>query len=91
MVSLLDAWFSNITYFLTYGDCLKGLTYKKIRDLKINTARFVIYDQLYKKVIDGIFLRCVDRPQQERFHQAFHSEACGGHFSPMDTRYNIFR
>jgi hypothetical protein len=28
MVSLLDPWFSNITYFLTYGDFLEGLTYK---------------------------------------------------------------
>ena len=28
MVILQDPWFSNISYFLTYGECPNGLTYK---------------------------------------------------------------
>lgn len=31
-VSLQDPWFSNIAYFLTYGECPNGLTTKKRRD-----------------------------------------------------------
>lgn len=34
MVRLQDPWFSNIAYFLTYGDYPDGLTAKKRRDLK---------------------------------------------------------
>lgn len=66
MVSLQDPWFSNIAYFLTYDECLDGLTTKKKRDLKNKALRYVIHDDiLYKKVIDGTFLRCVDKEQQK--------------------------
>jgi hypothetical protein len=68
------------------------LTCKKRRDLKIKAAKYVIYDdQLYKRVVDGTFLRYVDAPQQERLLKAFHSEACGGHFSSIVTAYKILR
>lgn len=91
-VSLLDPWFANNAYFLTYGDCPEGLTYKQRRDLKIKAAKYVIYDdKLYKRAVDGTFLRCVDAPQQERLLKAFQSEACEGHFSSTVTAYKILR
>ena len=56
MVSLQDPWFSNISYFLTYGECLNGLNNKKRRDLKPKTLKHVIHDDvLYKREIDGTF------------------------------------
>lgn len=81
MVSLQDPWFSNIVYFLIYEDRSNGLIYKQKRDLRIKSAKYVRYDdQLYKRVIDGTFLRCVDKPQQERLLHSFHNKACGGPF-----------
>ena len=92
MVSLQDPWFSNIAYFLTYGDCPDGLTYKHKRDLRIRSAKYVRYDdQLYKRVINGTFLRCVDKPQQERLLQTFDNESCGGNFLFRVMTYNILR
>lgn len=86
MVSLQDPWCLDIAYFLTYGECPNGFTYKKRRDHRIKSRKYVIYDdQLYKREIDGTFLRCVDKPQQERFLQEFHNEACGGNFSSRVT------
>ena len=35
MVSLQDPWFSNITYYLTYGECPNGLTKKQGESRKI--------------------------------------------------------
>lgn len=62
MVSLQDPRFSNIAYFLTYGECLEGLNAKQKRDLKKKALRYVIHDDiLYKKAIDGTFMRCVDK------------------------------
>ena len=64
MVSLQDPWFSNISYYLTYGECPDGLTVKQKRNLKNKALKYVIFDDvLYKKAIDGIFLRCVDKEQ----------------------------
>ena len=59
-VGLYDSWFENISYLLTYGE-LEGLTTRQKRDLKLKVAKYVIWDgKLFKKAIDGTFLRCVD-------------------------------
>lgn len=91
-VSLQDPWFENIAYFLTYGECPEGLTAKQRRDLKLKATKYVIWeDKLYKRSIDGTFLRCVDKQQQERLLKNFHDEACGGHFSSSVTAFKILR
>ena len=81
-IGLYDSWFKNISYFLTYGECPKGLNAKQRRDLKLKAAKYVIWDgKLFKRGMDGTFLRCVDKQQQEKLLKTFHDEACGGHFS----------
>lgn len=92
MVSLRDPWFSNIVYFLTQGECPDGLAAKQRRDLKKKALKYVIHDDfLYKKAIDGTFLRCVDKKQQVKLLTSFHNEACGGHFSSTVTAFKILR
>ena len=46
---------------------------------------------LYKKGIDGTFLRCVDSKQRKELLQLFHNETCGGHYSTLVTTYKILR
>lgn len=54
MVSLQDPQFSNIAYFLSYGECPKGLSTKHIRDLKPKDLKYLIHDDvLYNKAIDS--------------------------------------
>ncbi len=61
LVGLNDEWFSDIAYFLTYWRCLDHLKGKERRSIQIKVAKFVIVDDiLYKKGLDGMFLRCVD-------------------------------
>lgn len=61
-VGLYDSWFENISYLLTYGECPKGLNAKQRRDLKLKAVKYVIWDgKLFKRAIDGTFLRCVDK------------------------------
>ena len=91
-VGLYDSWFENISYFLTYGKCQEGLNAKKKRDLKLKVAKYVIWDgKLFKRAIDGTFLRCVDKQKQEKLLKTFHDEACGGYFSSSVTTFKILR
>ena len=92
VVGLQDAWFEDIVYFLTYGECPKGLNARQRRDLRLKAAKFMIWDgKLFKNAIDGTFLRCVDRQQQEKLLKTLHNEACGGHFSSSVTSFKILR
>lgn len=92
MVSLQDSWFSNIAYFLIYGEFFDGFTTKKRIDLKTKALKYVIHDYvLYKRAIDGTFLRCVDKEQQVNLLTYFHNEACGGNFSSTFIAFKILR
>ena len=52
----------------------------------------MIWDgKLFKRAIDGTFLRCVDKQQQEKLLKTFHGEACGGNFSSSVTTFRILR
>ena len=43
-IGLHDSWFEDITYLLIYGECPKGLTTRQRRDLKLKSAKKVIWD-----------------------------------------------
>lgn len=76
MVSLQDPSFSNIAYFLTYGEFTEWLSAKKRRDFKTKALKYVMHDDiLYKKAIDGTFLRCIDKEEKVKFLKYFHYEA----------------
>lgn len=91
-VSLRDSWFSDVAFYLSYGDCPPYLTPKERRNLRLKSTKSVIVDDiLYKKGLDGAFLRCVDKEQQEKLLKRFHNEACGGHFSSMVMSFKILR
>lgn len=85
----IDDWFSNIAYFLTNGQCSTHLSPKENRTLKLKATKYIIWgDTLYKRGIDGTFLRFVDFEQRKELLQSFHNEACGGQFSASLTTYN---
>ena len=89
---LKDKWYSDITYFLTYGECLDHVKGKDQKSLQLKAAKFVIvYDILYKRGLDGMFLKCVDTNQEEKLLGNFHSEACKGNFSSIVTAFKILR
>ena len=41
-VGLQDAWFEDIVYLLTYGDCPERLNARQRRDLRLRVAKFAI-------------------------------------------------
>lgn len=91
-VSTTDEWYSNIAFFLTYGECPQHLSFKEKRSIKLKVVNFVLWDNgLYKRAIDGTFLHCVDKAQQTELLESFHDKDCGGHFSILVTTHKILR
>ncbi|XP_059066460.1 uncharacterized protein LOC131857761 [Cryptomeria japonica] len=89
-VSTTDEWYSDLAYFLAYGECPSHLSHNEKCTLKLKAVNFVLWDNgLYKKGIDGNFLHCVDKEQQVRFLKAFHELACGGYFSAPGMTHKI--
>lgn len=91
-VGLQDSWFVDVAYYLTYGDFPIHLSSKEKWNLRLKAAKYVIFnDLLYKRGLDGTFLRCVDKSFQESLLKTFHDEAYGDHFSSTVTTYKILR
>lgn len=89
-ISTTDEWNSNVAYFLTYGKFLEHLTHKEKRTIKLKKINFILwYNGLYKRNLDGTFLRCVDKAQQSKLLESFHNLACGGNFSTPITSHKI--
>ena len=50
LVGLTNSWFSKVAYYLTYEDCLEGMSPRERRDLKLKFAKYVVTQGvLYKK------------------------------------------
>ncbi|KAH9331585.1 hypothetical protein KI387_003693 [Taxus chinensis] len=91
-VTTTNEWSADIAYYLTYGEFPPHLDYKQRRTLKLKATKFVIwYHALYKRGMDGCFLRCIDKERREKLLRAYHDQACGGHFSAMVTAHKILR
>lgn len=90
LVGLIDPWFFDITYFLTYGECPSHLNPKERRNLRLKANKYVISQgTLFKRGVDGTFLRCVDGEPQKELLKTFHDEACGGHYSSTIMVFKI--
>lgn len=65
---------------------------KEKRNLRLKATKYVIVDNvLHKKGLDGMFLRCIDKDQQQKLLQTFHNEAYGGHYSSSVIAFKILR
>ena len=91
-VGLKDEWYLDIAYFLTYRSCPDHLKGKDWHTLQLRADKFVIIDDiLYKRGLDGMFLRCIDTDQHDKLLRTFHDGACGGHFLSTVTAFKILR
>ena len=91
-LSSVDEWYADIAHFLTYGEFPSHLTAKEKRTVKLRSVQYVLWENaLFKRGLDGRFLKCVDKEQQKKLLSAFHDQACGGHYSSTVTAHKILR
>lgn len=87
-----DEWYAVIAKFITYGEFPSHLSAKDKRAIKLRFAQYVLWENaLFKRGIDGRFLKCVDKEQQKKLFLAFHDQSCGGHLSFAITSHKILR
>ena len=75
---------------MTYGECLVNLNYREKNNPRLKVVNYVISQGvLYKRVVDGTFLRCINNEQQKKLLKLYHLDVCGGHFSSTVTAFKI--
>ena len=71
-------WYHDIYQFLRLGAYLEVTTAKDKRALRQLATRFVICDKtLYKRLVDGMLLLCLDCASTNRVMREVHAGVCG--------------
>jgi hypothetical protein len=88
----MDSWYSDLKFYLTHGTTLEHLDPKKRRELRLRYAPFqIINDVLFRKKIDGVLLRCLEKDESEKVLNELHSGNVGGHFGGKTTAHKFLR
>jgi hypothetical protein len=65
---------------------------RKVRDLKLNSVKYCLIDQvLYWKDPLGMLLRCINPQEAQNIMYDFHDSLCGGCHFWRTTAYKILR
>ena len=85
-------WYHDIYQFLSCGTYPETATAKDRRALRQLATRFVIYeDALYKRLLDGLLLLCLDRASADQVIREVHVEVCGPHMGGHMLACKIMR
>jgi len=87
-----NSWYENIRFYLLHGYAPRNLDPKNRRALSLKSASFqLINDILFRKKIDGVFLRCLEKEESEKVLAKIHSGDGGGHFGEDTTAHKVLR
>lgn len=60
--------------------------------IPLESTQYVLWENaLFKRGIDGRFLKCVDKEQHKKLFSTFHDQSYGGNFSSAVTIHKILR
>ena len=86
------SWYHDIYQFLRYGTYLEAVMAKDRRALRQLATRFVIHGEtLYRRVVDGVLLLCLDRDSTDRAMREVHAEVYGPHMGGHMLARKIMR
>jgi hypothetical protein len=84
-------------YYLQYQKCPNDLDTHQRRRLCLESSRYIILGEfLFRRSVDGILLRCVNKEEAHKLLQETHGYSdsfihVGGHFSAKTTAFKIIR
>ena len=82
-------WYDHIMFFLHNRFSIETLDRKKHRALRLKSASYQLIDNvLFRNNYDGVFLRCLEKDQTDKFLFQFHA---GGHFSSDIMAHKIIQ
>jgi hypothetical protein len=86
-------WYKNLVYYLRNQRCPDNFNTHQRRRLCLESARYVIIgDFLFRRYVDGMFLRCVNNEEAQKLLQETHGSSnfvihVVGHFSAKTTTF----
>ena len=85
-------WYHDIYQFLRLAAYLEAATAKDKRALRQLVTQFMICDEtLYKRLVDGMLLLCLDRASTDRVMREVHVGVCGPHMGGHMLARKIMR
>ena len=77
----LSEWYEDIRFYLTHGYAPPNLEFKKHRNLRLKETPYQFIDMvLFQKNYDGVFLRFLEKPEDDKILVDMHAGPVGGHF-----------
>ena len=91
-LSLQSPWYADIVNYLAYGVMPPEFSYQQRKKLRTNN-RFYIWDDplLFKRGVDMIIRRCVQKSEQGRILYECHASPYGEHFTGDKTAHKILQ
>ena len=85
-------WYHDIYQFLRYSTYPEAMTAKDKRALRQLATRFVIHGEtLYRRIVDGVLLLCLDRDSADWTMREVHAGVCGPHMRGNMLAHKIMR
>ena len=76
-----DSWYTDIRTLLEIGTASDYLEPRKRRAIRLKYAPYLLIDNiLFRRNLDGVLLRCLDRDETEVILKELHFGPAGGHF-----------
>ena len=87
-----NSWYRDLIHYLQEGYFPEHWNPKQKRELCLNSALYQIIDGvMFRKNYDGVFLRCLEREDENKVVTELHDGPARGHFSRDTTSHNILR
>ncbi|XP_074292158.1 uncharacterized protein LOC141619015 [Silene latifolia] len=88
-----EPWYTTILKFKEKGEYPPDLDTCGKRALRMSSAQFICTDdgQLYKKTVQGVLLRCIDKPTTEKDMKEVHDGEYGTHMNAHMLVHKIIR
>ena len=75
-------WFYDILKFLENREYPEGASGKQKHALRVSSRSYTYHDGvLYRRALNGILLRCLNRDEAEKVMEEIHAGVCGPHMS----------
>ena len=91
-ISTSNPWYRDILVYLQTLKYPAAFSREERHKQHVHAKNYLIIgDTLYHRWVDFILRRCLTHEEEEIVLNDFHSGACGGHLSGLETTQNILR
>ena len=92
LIDSSNLWYGIITIYLQTIKFPSNVSYEERRHICHQAKHYlIINDTLYRRGVDSVLRRCLTHEEVEKVCSGFHSGACGGHISGLETTQKILR